>query len=391
MRLTIPVDPDAETARQWARDELAKAEYTSGGQNWLQRFLRWIANLISQLFSGLGGRSNGWGVLITAVIVVAVIGLVVWLVVGPLRRSRERAGDADALVDPSLSAADYADQSRAAAAAGDWSAAVVASYRSLVRGLDERGVIVLRPGMTAHEAAADASTALPEAARLLRQAADLFDSVRYGSRAATREDAAVVDEARAAAVENAETANAPARQAEGDADAHDAQTVAHRSPEADARRFLHITGRTADFADLISEVDGLREHLIVEHEIVRVLVEWQGLEHFARKGAKAGVIFRELGAEHQILEQGQRPVGGVLVQRHAARERIAAQDARAERDIVMPGGDLRRHRDNQSRRILVVGMDHHDYFAAAAQRLSVAGLLVASITAVLRMHERADT
>lgn len=200
MRLSIPVDPDAETARQWARDELAKAEYTSGGENWLQRFIRWVTNLISQLFSGLGGRSNGWGVLITAAVVIAIVALVVWIVVGPLRRSRERSGGADALVDPSVSAASYADQARAAAAAGDWGAAVIASYRSLVRGLDERGVIALRPGMTAHEAASDASAALPEAAASVSAAAEIFDAVRYGRTVATREDAQLVDNARAAAV-----------------------------------------------------------------------------------------------------------------------------------------------------------------------------------------------
>jgi len=199
MRLAIPVDPDADTARGWARDELAKAEYTSGGGDWLERFIRWVADLISQLFSGLGGRSGGWGVVITAAIVAAVLGLVVWLVVGPLRRSRERESDADALVDPALSAADYAEQVRAAATAGDWNAAVVASYRALVRGLDERGVIVLRPGMTAHEAAADASAVLPEAAPLLAAAADLFDAVRYGRWAATRNDVNLVEEARAVA------------------------------------------------------------------------------------------------------------------------------------------------------------------------------------------------
>lgn len=199
MRLTIPVDPDADTARQWARDELAKSEYTSGGGNWLERFLRWVQDLISQLFSGLGGRSGGWGVLITAVVVAAVIGVVVWLIVGPLRRSRERAGDPDALVDPALTAADYAEQARVATASGDWSAAAIASYRSLVRGLDERGVITLRPGMTAHEAAADGSAALPDAAAPLGAAADVFDAVRYGRRLATRADVGVVDEARAAA------------------------------------------------------------------------------------------------------------------------------------------------------------------------------------------------
>lgn len=195
MRLEIPVTPDADTAREWARDELAKPEYQQQGENWLERFVRWLQDLIAGLGDGIGGAAGGWGLLATIVIVAGVIGLIVWLIMGPLRRSRAAMRDEDALVDPGVSADEYDAQASAALANGDLHGAVIAAFRALVRALDEREVIALRPGMTAHEATADAADALPDAAEHLTRAADVFDGVRYGHLAATRGH---VDQLRAA-------------------------------------------------------------------------------------------------------------------------------------------------------------------------------------------------
>lgn len=187
MRLDIPVDPDAETAREWAREELAKREYQSGtGTNWLERFFTWVQNLFEGFGNGLGGAWGGWGAVGVALIVAAVVALVVWLVVGPLRRSRA-SGDADEeLGDPTLSAADILATARKAADAGDWSTAVVEAYRALIRSLAEREVIDARPGMTAFEAAVVASAAMPQIAEAVTTDADVFDAVRYGHLVATR-------------------------------------------------------------------------------------------------------------------------------------------------------------------------------------------------------------
>src|SRR4051812_18410401 len=55
----IPVDPDADTAREWARDELSKHEYQTGtSTNWLDRFFNWVQNLLSDVGNGVGGA---WG------------------------------------------------------------------------------------------------------------------------------------------------------------------------------------------------------------------------------------------------------------------------------------------------------------------------------------------
>jgi len=115
----IPVEPDAETARQWAEDELAKSEYQGGGTNWVQRFLDWLARVIDNLGNNTGGTFGGWGVVAAIAVGLVLVGLIVWIVVGPLRRARRRTLDSDELGDPTLRASELFDSARAAADAGD--------------------------------------------------------------------------------------------------------------------------------------------------------------------------------------------------------------------------------------------------------------------------------
>ena len=187
MLLDVPVDPDADTAREWARDELSKREYTTGsGNNWLDRFFEWVQNLLTGIGNGIGGAWGGWGTVIAVIIAAAVIGLIVWLVVGPLRRSRSRGTAEEELGDPTASSDSLLAAARTAADAGDWGAAVIGAYRALIRSLTEREVIDGRPGMTAFEAALAASDAIPAIARDVTADAEVFDAVRYGHLAATR-------------------------------------------------------------------------------------------------------------------------------------------------------------------------------------------------------------
>jgi hypothetical protein len=186
MRLDVPVDPDAETAREWAREELSKREYQTGtGRNFLDEFFQWINNLLNSLGNGIGHTWGGWGLLIAFLLAAAIIALAVWLVVGPLRRSRRRATSDEELGDPALTAADLLAAAAAAARAGDWNLAVIECYRALIRSLAEREIIDAKPGMTAFEAALAAGAALPAIASDIHDDADVFDAVRYGHLTAT--------------------------------------------------------------------------------------------------------------------------------------------------------------------------------------------------------------
>ncbi|MDN4474902.1 DUF4129 domain-containing protein [Demequina sp. SYSU T00192] len=179
-----PLTPDAETARRWAVEELAKDEYRDGGTSWLERVLRWFSDLLEGLGDGVSGAAGPTGTVIAVAVGLALVALVLWLVVGPMRRNRRAAAEEGLFADERGAAA-LAEAARAAASSGDWESATLDLYRALVRDLAERDVIVLTPGLTAAEAAERAAAVLPALASRLRTDADAFDGIRYGHVPAT--------------------------------------------------------------------------------------------------------------------------------------------------------------------------------------------------------------
>jgi Domain of unknown function (DUF4129) len=177
VRTTVPVVPDAQTARGWAVEELADPIYHEG-PSLLDRFLEWLRSL----FEG-APEAVDLDPVLTAVAVVLVLGLVVtaafWFA-GPVRMSRRAAGSIVVLGDDTRSAAELRAAADTAAGRGDWSAAVLDRFRALVRSLEERALLDERPGRTAHEAGEAAGARLPSRTDDLRRAARLFDDVCYG-------------------------------------------------------------------------------------------------------------------------------------------------------------------------------------------------------------------
>lgn len=180
MRLDVPVTPDAETAREWARDELSKPEYASQGTSWFERFLEWV----EELFNSMGSLGNNLGPLWTVLLVVlavAIVGVVVWLVLGPLRRSRRRRVQVGMLDDDERSAQQMREAAITAQSNQDWDTAAMEWYRASVRRMEERGRLADSPGATAREAAQLIAQAAPAVASDAAQSAHYFDVARYGS------------------------------------------------------------------------------------------------------------------------------------------------------------------------------------------------------------------
>jgi len=183
-----PVEPDADTARQWAADELSKSEYHTG-PSLVERLLRWIASQLNHLNDVPVGV--GPGPIIVIVVVAAAVVALSFVVAGPVRRSgaiRRQAGEV--LADDSRTAEQIRAAAAAAAAAGDLTLATAEWFRALVRGMEERTLIDERPGRTADEAADAAGVCLPDLADQLGQAATAFDQVVYGRRRASADDEA---------------------------------------------------------------------------------------------------------------------------------------------------------------------------------------------------------
>ncbi|MFF0680604.1 DUF4129 domain-containing protein [Streptomyces tendae] len=180
--VTIPRDP----AREAARRELAKRMYHENDPSWFQRALNAFWDWIGELFGRASTATPGGTLGLVVVILAVVAGLgALWWRLGTPRRS---AVSAPALFDDRpRSAADHRAAAQAHAAQGHWSQAVQERMRAVVRALEERALLDIRPGRTADEAATEAGHALPAHRDRLRAAARDFDDVAYGGRPGSEE------------------------------------------------------------------------------------------------------------------------------------------------------------------------------------------------------------
>jgi len=183
----VPVDPDAETARRWAEQELADPIYHQG-ESLLQVVLRWIQERLAEAqnaLSTMNGRSAA--IVLGSVVIIGVV--VTLLVVGPVRRSRRsQRSSVEVFVDDNRTVAELRRSADTLAAAGKWSEAVLDRFRAILRSLEKRAVVDERPGRTAHEAAVQAAAVLPPCAADLHRASRMFDDVCYGDVEARRDD-----------------------------------------------------------------------------------------------------------------------------------------------------------------------------------------------------------
>jgi hypothetical protein len=184
----LPVDPDADQAREWLQDELSKPPYQAARPTWFdqlsQAFGEWLGSLRVPDGSGLGG-------LVPLVIVLVVVALLViaFLVFGRPRLNRRSQVKTGALfgADDTRSAAELRASAARAADAGDFGAAIQEAFRALARQLAERTIVTTSPGTTAHDFAIRAGASFPPRRDELGACARLFDGVRYLDEPGTRE------------------------------------------------------------------------------------------------------------------------------------------------------------------------------------------------------------
>jgi len=185
VRLGVPVDPDAPTARRWAVEELADPVYQTG-DSLLTRLWNWLLGLFDEASRQQVDLRLA---LVGALVVLAAVLAIAFWVAGPVRL-RRRAATARAVLDADdvRTAVQLEAAADAAAARGEWAAAVLERFRSVVRSLEERAVLDERPGRTAHEATVEAGARLADVAAELGAAGRLFDGVAYGDEPAAERD-----------------------------------------------------------------------------------------------------------------------------------------------------------------------------------------------------------
>jgi hypothetical protein len=170
------VRPEPGQARSWVERELSRPEYQ---RSLLDRFVSWLGDLWDGLTHAASGAPS-WSAGLAVLLLVVVLALLV-AVAGRVRREPAASHAAG----PGLTARDVSpEEHRAAAegalAEGRFAEALVEAFRALASRSLRRGLVEARPGLTAHELAADLSSAFPQQADPLVRSAVLFDLVFYG-------------------------------------------------------------------------------------------------------------------------------------------------------------------------------------------------------------------
>ncbi|WP_244929957.1 DUF4129 domain-containing protein [Nocardioides sp. W7] len=183
-----PLVPSPDDARSRVRRELLKPEYHD--QDVLGRFATWVGRWLDRTLGAAEGIAplSAAAAILVAVVLVVGIGMLL-----SRFRSVPRAPEAGGvLTEEVVTAAELRQRARAALAEERYEDAVVEGFRALTVAQVERGRLEDRPGATAHEVAAALAADHPGLRDRVAACALLFDLVRYGERAATREQAAGV-------------------------------------------------------------------------------------------------------------------------------------------------------------------------------------------------------
>ena len=184
-----PLDPSGDEARSLLRRELLAPEYHD--QNLLERLQDWLERRID---GGVSSASDAPALQTFATMLVVLLLLAgLAFVVSRARRTARAAQERrTVLTSEQVTADELRARALAALADGRHEDALVDGFRALTLRQVERGRLDDSPGATAHEVAAVLAATHPHQRPRVDAAAQLFDAVLYGDRAATHEQAAGV-------------------------------------------------------------------------------------------------------------------------------------------------------------------------------------------------------
>jgi hypothetical protein len=181
-----PLDPSPDEARSALRRELLNPDYYEG--NLIQRLLTWLRRTIDK---GVDAAVDLPPLQTFAAMAIAVllIGALFWLASRARASARAPREGQAVLTDEAISAAALRARAEAALAEERYESALVDGFRALAARQVERGRLDESPGATAHEVAGVLAMEYPERRDRVDAAASRFDSVLYGDRPASREQA----------------------------------------------------------------------------------------------------------------------------------------------------------------------------------------------------------
>lgn len=184
------LDPTPAEARDWLEQELHRSDYQSP---WLDSVIRWIIDHLRTLLNGVNNLANsGFSLFITVLAALAVIAILAWVLPKVRRESVIAHADGAVLEDLRITPRTYRDRAAQAFKEGRYDDAVLDGFRAIAKDMSDRTLLDDAPGSTAHEVSLALAPPFPDHAERLARAADVFDSVRYGHRGATVDQAGEV-------------------------------------------------------------------------------------------------------------------------------------------------------------------------------------------------------
>lgn len=186
--LQVPVEPDADQARDWLQSELSKPEYQEAQPGLLERALTAVLEWLADVVSGIQGVGASTGVLLLGLGALLLLALAV-LIIRPRLNARRRPDGVFDDAETGQDAVSHRTLAEEALRAGDWDRSLAERLRAILRSAEERVILDPRPGRTAHEAGASLSAVFPAAAEEILWLSRRFDEVRYGGGQAAEQDA----------------------------------------------------------------------------------------------------------------------------------------------------------------------------------------------------------
>lgn len=188
-----PLDPSAAHAHELLSHELSKVPYHEHSASPLRRALDWV---IEHLYHLVTGSSGDLPPILTVVIVLVVAAIIVFTVPRLRRATRKRKGadtsGGGVLQGEPATAEELRRRARAALDEGRHRDALTDFYRAIARAGEERALLQIGPGSTAHEIAVQLQSLFPAEGPALKSAATAFDRVCYGGGSTDRSGAEMV-------------------------------------------------------------------------------------------------------------------------------------------------------------------------------------------------------